>query len=504
MSEMQSYPQSHPQSHSHPPALLLQVQTYRQQALSAVSSVLFGATGGTYGRAPENDLVLDDPSKYISRVHARLSWREGSFYLRDEGVNPSIVDGRALGPGTETALVDGASIVVGDYTLLVLLEATPAEFSPAPDATLLQTARELPAAAELPLFEPPPTAPPALPLFEPPGAPARTAPLEPDPANALNSARILGNHDGETTDLDPLGLNLFAGLVQPPSTVSGKRDVAPPYRGAESDHAAPDSHMFALPVSSVQAIPADYDPLADVLVAEVRGNESVPKGSEAALTPPTMSPPASNGSLGPAASAPGSAGDAVLAALLEGLGLPHLHPSGTPEALAREVGAMLRAAVGGTIDVLMARALTKRESRIEMTMLAARENNPLKFFPDAGSALTQMLGPPQPGYLAPLPALNGAFDDLKAHELAVIVGMRAALGAVAKRFDPAYVEARVAESPRFHRLFPFARKARLWDCLVANHADMARDADEDLQRLFGEKFAHAYDDQVARLSRERD
>jgi FHA domain-containing protein/type VI secretion system protein len=104
-----------------------------------------------------------------------------------------------------------------------------------------------------------------------------------------------------------------------------------------------------------------------------------------------------------------------------------------------------------------------------------------------------------PGYVAPQAAVQGAFDDLKAHELAVIAGMRAALAAVVQRFDPARIEQRLSVPGRLDRLLPAGRKARMWDRLVDLYGELARDADEDLQRLFGEKFSSAYAQQVERL-----
>ena len=200
----------------------------------------------------------------------------------------------------------------------------------------------------------------------------------------------------------------------------------------------------------------------------------------------------------PTLTAPNS-DDAVLHALLQGLGLPDLHTTRTPTELAQLVGEMLRAATTGTMDVLMARALTKRESHIDMTMIGAYSNNPLKFFPDADSALTQMLGGDSPAYMRPVKAMNASFEDLKAHELAVIAGMRAALGAVVQRFDPARVEQRRTTHGALDKWMPARRKARLWDRLVERYEDLARDADEDLQRLFGELFSKAYEEQVARM-----
>jgi len=167
--------------------------------------------------------------------------------------------------------------------------------------------------------------------------------------------------------------------------------------------------------------------------------------------------------------------------------------------VAELVGALLREATAGTMDVLMARAMTKKESRIDMTMLSVRANNPLKFFPNAESALTQMLTGAMAGYVAPREAMAGAFDDLRAHELAVIAGMRGALGAVLQRFDPARIEARLALPSVMDKMLASHRKAKLWDRLVEQYGDFAREADDDLQRLFGAAFSAAYEEQVERL-----
>ena len=414
--------------------LILRVERYRDAAPPEPLQACFDADGGTLGRAPGNRLVLADPGKYLSRSHASVSLRDGCFYLLDTGSNPSIVNGRPLGAGTESALADGDRIVIGDYLLGVTVDVASA------DATMIAP-------------PPPPPPPPVFEGFLPPPAPAAQIDAAPD---FLAGARILDDAPAPHDD-DPLGLNLPA-------------RAAP---AAHHDHVAPEMQAFS--------IPADYDPLAD----------RQPPSRQA---PPPV----------PVARAEDHAEDCaedstVLQALLDGLGLPHLQSRHSPEALARLVGEIARALTAGAMDVLVARALTKRESHIDMTMIAPRANNPLKFFPDADSALTQMLGAQIPGYLAPLPAIAGAFDDLKAHELAVIAGMRAALAAVVQRFDPARVEQRMVEAGRFDRLLPGGRKARLWDRLVASYGELARDADDDLQRLFGENFSGAYAQRVARL-----
>ena len=72
-------------------------------------------------------------------------------------------------------------------------------------------------------------------------------------------------------------------------------------------------------------------------------------------------------------------------------------------------------------------AALKREMRAELTMIVSRENNPLKFSPNVDVALQHLLGPPAPGFMPAAPAVRDAFDDLRAHQLGVMAGMRAAL-----------------------------------------------------------------------------
>ena len=74
-------------------------------------------------------------------------------------------------------------------------------------------------------------------------------------------------------------------------------------------------------------------------------------------------------------------------ALRAGLGLPDLPlPQGLNVELMERIGRLLREATQGTLDLLLARAATKREVRAELTVISARGNNPLKFSPDVALA----------------------------------------------------------------------------------------------------------------------
>jgi type VI secretion system FHA domain protein len=227
---------------------------------------------------------------------------------------------------------------------------------------------------------------------------------------------------------------------------------------------------------------------------------AAPQHVASAAAAPAPLPAAAPASRSAAAQA---ADDPVIQALMRGLGIAELGSKRSAEEVAELAGAMLREATAGTMGVLMARAMTKRESRLEMTMISSQANNPLKFFPDADSALMQMMNASMPGYMQPVKAYANAFDDLKAHELAIMAGMRAALNGVLKRFDPAVIEQRLQVPTVMDKMLSSNRKAKMWDRMVELYQQMALEADEDFQRLFGETFGDAYEEQIARLQQGR-
>jgi type VI secretion system FHA domain protein len=465
--------------------ITLTVLTYCNAAPAQALGRRFDRLGGAIGRAPGNELVLDDPGKYISRVHARIDYRDGGYCLVDVGSNPSLVNERPLGAGRHLQLVDGDRLTIGDYQLAVSVESEaapvlPPSFAPAP----LQAAAATSEAAPAPM--------PALPS---------------NSDDSLAAADIL-NVGGDPLNpaVDPLGLNLFGA----PAPAAAASSATPAYRGAESDHVAPELAAFP-------AIPVDYDPLAEFLPPRVQARTQAPPQPQPPLPAPEQTqvmaiapapPPAPPAPPAPASTALAARGgaaadDPVIRALLRGMGLEDLNTKRSAEEVAELAGAMLREASAGTMGVLMGRALTKRESRLEMTMISSQANNPLKFFPDAGSALMQMMNGSMPGYMAPPRAFANAFDDIKAHELAIMAGMRAALAGVLGRFDPQAIEARLEVGGMMDKVLSSSRKARMWDRMVELYTQLASEADSDFHRLFGVAFSKAYEEQIERLRKAR-
>ena len=192
---------------------------------------------------------------------------------------------------------------------------------------------------------------------------------------------------------------------------------------------------------------------------------------------------------------------ALLHALLEGLGLERWPEERKVDAeTMRRLGALLRVAVQGTIDLLRARALIKSEVQAQMTMIVSRDNNPLKFSPNAEAALAHLLGPAQRGFMSANAAMEDAYRDLVAHQFGFTAGTRAALADVLGRFDPAKLETRLATKSVFDALLPAHRKARLWDLFTERFAQISAEAEDDFQRLLGKEFLRAYEEQVAKLT----
>ncbi|MFZ4479339.1 MAG: type VI secretion system-associated FHA domain protein TagH, partial [Rhodoferax sp.] len=199
-------------------------------------------------------------------------------------------------------------------------------------------------------------------------------------------------------------------------------------------------------------------------------------------------------------SGPAYPADLLTQAFLNGAKLPmNLLPNGlTPELMAI-VGSLLRSATTGAVDMLAARTATKLEVQANVTVISAQANNPLKFLPSGEVALQQLLSKRMPGFMPPDEAMKDAFDDLRAHEIGVIAGTRAALAEVLGRFDPNLLGQRLAAGSLLDSLLPSVRKTKLWDIYVDRYAQIRGEAEDDFQSIFGRAFVQAYERETARM-----
>ncbi len=91
------------------------------------------------------------------------------------------------------------------------------------------------------------------------------------------------------------------------------------------------------------------------------------------------------------------------------------------------------------------------------------------------------------------------FEDIKAHQMALMAGMRAAFDSMLQRFDPEELEQRFEKRKPKSKL-RLSSSSQYWDMYKNLYGHMTHDAEANFQRLFGEEFARAYEEQMQRLT----
>lgn len=121
-------------------------------------SALLAAPGGTIGRSPDNNLVLPDEQRQISRLQATVRFDDdGVAVLRNmSAVLPISVNGRALAHEQESRVADGDRVAIGSY----VLEASSAQRAVRPLPPPPPPAAPSPAPAQY--MPPPPMAAPPM------------------------------------------------------------------------------------------------------------------------------------------------------------------------------------------------------------------------------------------------------------------------------------------------------------------------------------------------------
>ena len=192
---------------------------------------------------------------------------------------------------------------------------------------------------------------------------------------------------------------------------------------------------------------------------------------------------------------------AAVKAFLGGAGLDGKQiPDAEIEAFLEQSGKIMRAAVEGAMALLAARATAKKELRAEdRTMVASKDNNPLKLMSDPQEALMFLFDVRDQtgGFLDPVQAVGDACEDLRTHELALMAGMRAAIQGALGRFDPNAIERAYEKSGKGFSLA--SRKAKLWELFVVQQDKLAREAQDDFNKVFGRDFMGAYQAQLRRV-----
>lgn len=420
------------------------------------------AAGGEFsiGRGTENDWVLPDPARVLSKRHCLIAFRSGGWQIADLSTNGTYLNGEAqpIGHGQPRDLRDGDRLRLGDYEieLRIAEAALPRRVS---------AGRADPFALD--------------PFASPAAAPA--GPFEQDPLLQHGS-----EHDRFGRGPIPPSINL------PPDYDPLAPDPAEPaFTGpTQPDHSPHLDDVFR-PAVARSLLPDDWDhepplQMSPARLAPVTVQPAPAPATHTAAPRPLPAPPP------PASRSPATAAstDDLLAAFVRGAGLPDARP-GDPAAAMEALGAAFRAVVSGLRLALIARAAIKGEFRIEQTMIRSRGNNPLKFSADDDDALIALLGAGRRMEMGAADAITDALRDMRLHEVATVAAMRSAVRGLFARFDP--VKLRLAAEQSGLNLVPIQRKARAWESFETLYAQTSQALADDFDSVFGKAFAHAYE-----------
>ncbi len=511
----------------------------------------------TIGRGEENDLVLPDPDRQISKTHCVIENHNGNVVAVDLSTNGTFLNYGKIALGrTPTPLNDGDVLIMGAYELVVNVGAASAE--------------------------------PAAPLMDE-RASFGNASRAPDPMSLLDDAAPGGDFlDSLLGASKPEGPGQFRnkqddfGEILPPLGDDGPLlgPVADTNTGpAMRDHSASGSDAFRAPQATRSAIPDDWDdllaptppaakPASPPAYAPPPAARQIPDDdifgappTPAAPPPPVAAAPAAlvlapvqfdpfatqAAPFDPFATDPNRPGKAAVPADSADLGdlpaapvpppppvvaeaaMPQTALPQTPSPANSDAARAFLAAVGadelrisdaeladtmtrlgrtlksmitGLREILMTRTSIKSEFRIEQTMVNVGGNNPLKFSISPEQAIEAMVKPTVRGYLAAELAATQALEDIKAHEVAMVTGMVAALKGVLGKLNPATLTTKIEAKGGFGG-FLKNRKAQYWETYEAMYAEISDQAENDFHELFAREFAQAYKDQLARLKAQK-
>ena len=201
-----------------------------------------------------------------------------------------------------------------------------------------------------------------------------------------------------------------------------------------------------------------------------------------------------------AAGGPPSTPAELWAAFEEGANLRLELQQGLRPEMMRTIGSVLRGAIAALRKQLGLRMLVRRDSDTDLASIRSKNNNPLKFALDDGRAITALIKPPLPTFLAGPAAVDETALELEAHMRATMFAMRSACQQLLSRLEPAALEKKLASGGMFDSLLPARRKAALFDAFVEQLREIAA-GPGGFDESFNRAFLAAYDHEMTRLRR---
>ncbi|WP_310497851.1 type VI secretion system-associated FHA domain protein TagH [Sandarakinorhabdus sp.] len=471
--------------------------------------------GLVIGRAAHADWTLPDPRNFVSSLHAEVDFVDGQYVLTDRSTNGTFVNGGGARLAGPYVLRHGDLVTIGGYEVRVSLSGAAgaaAGGGASPFATAGGGLDWLAAAgsgasraadtsrfgkeAPKPLFQsgadplmanfapPPPAAADPFGLSSAPTVAPAPDPfgLSPPPARPPASP---------SPAADPFGLSGPAPAASSFGAPQSSPPAADPFGLGGGSAAAPGAPFATPPAAPAPAATAADNPWAKLHAFDAI--DFATAATTAAAPPPAMPPPAANASAPTAAPSVSGDGGEAYAQFLAAAGLkPKDVGDVSAAAVLESAGRLLRQTADGLIRLLDARARIRHQFGVgaQVTSFQAKGNNPLKWTRSPEQAVRQLVGEPDAGFLTGPQAVQGAFEDLQAHEVAMLAAMQEALAATVQRFAPDSIRARAQAKGG---LLPGAKEAALWRAFETEFRAMAAESEAAYLDLFARQFRAAYE-----------
>ncbi len=487
------------------------------------SSLILDRRGAIIGRAPTVDWCLPDPTMHVSSRHCEVQYTADAYVMVDVSTNGTFLRGTEARLAAPHTIASGDVFVIGQFEIAAALdEATAsamAQRNAAPPPPAWQgwdagggNALASPASASG--WDAVPTASaisgggPMSQSWAAPGTDAG-APT-PLPASSGWGAAPVGNVGAVSPVASP-------SPAPPPSTSASSGWGTRPAAAAEtvastwSAPAPPTSPAsdWSTPIAGTPPTPPGDDIWGKIAASNVVDWARGGFGSPAPPPVPVIAEPAAFTAAPPPsagqpvamptaatqpAPTPASVSPAMLLHLLEATGIDPASIKRDEAGTLAQAGDLLRRLVAGLVVMLEARARAKSQMGAQGTSLEFDGNNPLKFARAPEQALAQLLNPPERGFMPAERAIEDAFRDLQAHQIATLRAMQGALRATLDRFSPTAIRARADTTGMIAKILPAARNAALWQAYEREFGGVAQGSDEAFMDIFAKEFRKAYDE----------
>lgn len=526
-------------------SLNLKVLSYKGQPPPVPITVDLSQAGGTIGRSEDRDLVLPDPSRYISRCHALISYEAGRYLFEDTSLSGSFfLSKKKQVHQNRIQLEDGDQIEIGDYEIGVtiydleetrLFSVTLPQNHTEPFQVASASFAPAQAVADRNDAEDSDTGTTKYDNFE---AVVKFINQKIKAADNQPSPELVGNHaladennavfneadddDAAAQDSQLILLTEKVQLFENENDYSS--DSGSDSRGGSNSTSA--HHVKASPVPAIEPLKGgkanvlgddtseksqlenspeiDFEkPLSDIrafvrdlpiILPFEKNTDTVDDARKEDMENDSAqsSDVGAEYDVEPEPYLLSKTQVMLFKSFLNAAGITDEDFYKTEDIpdLMETAGKLLRELVLGLMTLIKARAEARTQLRLEGTLLEPTNNNPIKFSADVEDALKILLDRKQKGFLSGLEAVRSSHADIRSHQLAMTVGIQAALKKALERFNPELFSQRHANS-----LF-FLRKAKCWNTYCE---EFRENVIKSIENFLDEEFVNAYEGQIAKL-----